>query len=116
MFDYRQEKADHDADYRVLNQECAAVVEKFGQLHAEVIKPGKLSVKEKELIALGIAIADRCEGCIMAHVKTALKNGATMGELAETVEVAIMMGGGPSTVYGSKALSAAKQFMEQESH
>lgn len=47
----------------------------------------------------------------MSHVSVAIKAGATFEELSDTVNVAIMMGGGPSVVYGGKAIEAAKQYL-----
>lgn len=82
----------------------------FGQLHRESIAEGVLSAKVKELIALGIAIAVRCDGCISYHVHDALRAGATEEEIAEAIGVAVLMGGGPSVVYGSEALEAVEQF------
>jgi alkylhydroperoxidase/carboxymuconolactone decarboxylase family protein YurZ len=38
-----------------------------------------------------------------------LKAGATKEEIAETIGVAVMMGGGPSVVYGAQALEAVGQ-------
>jgi AhpD family alkylhydroperoxidase len=67
--------------------------------------PGELSSKVKELMALAIGIAMRCEGCVVYHVENAAKHAATRAEIAETVGVAIEMGGGPAMVYGSKALA-----------
>lgn len=66
---------------------------------------GELSTKVKELMALAISIAMRCEGCIVYHVENATKHGASRAEIAETIGVAIEMGGGPAMVYGSKALA-----------
>ena len=43
----------------------------------------------------------------------AIKLGATRDEIVETINVAIMMGGGPSTVYGGKALACADQFLQE---
>jgi len=37
-------------------------------------------------------------------VHDALKEGATSQEIAEAIGVALMMGGGPSLMYGSEAL------------
>jgi AhpD family alkylhydroperoxidase len=82
----------------------------FGQLHKEAIKEGALSSKTKELIALGIAITVRCDGCISFHVHDALKAGANKDEIKETIGVAILMGGGPSVVYGAEAFQALEQF------
>jgi AhpD family alkylhydroperoxidase len=68
-------------------------------------KEGALSAKHKELMALGIAISSRCEGCIIHHVEAASRHGATREELVETVCVAVEMGGGPASVYGATALA-----------
>lgn len=68
-------------------------------------KDGAIALRTKELMALAIAIAIRCEGCILHHVSAALKHGASRQEVVETITVAIEMGGGPSTVYGATALA-----------
>jgi len=64
----------------------------------------------KELIALAIAITVGSDGCIAYHVHDALKSGASREEILETVGVAVMMGGGPSVVYGKEAVAALEQF------
>lgn len=81
----------------------------FMGLHDKACETKALDHKQKELIALGISICIRCEGCIISHVDSAIKHGATMAEITETVEVALMMGGGPSMVYGGKAIECAEQ-------
>jgi len=81
----------------------------FMNLHHAVMTEGAVSVKNKELIALGIAIAARCDGCIAAHVKSALASEATRAEITETINVAIMMGGGPSVIYGTQAFAAMEE-------
>ena len=84
----------------------------FGELHGASMKEGALTAKTKELIAVGIAIAIRCDGCITAHVKDALKAGVTSEEMMETIGVAVMMGGGPAVVYGCEAMEALKQLAD----
>ena len=83
----------------------------FRAFSGEVYKDGVLTVKEKEFVTLGIAIAVRCEGCIEAHVRNLVNLKATREEIAEVISVAVVMGGGPSTVYGGKALEAFDPFM-----
>ena len=78
----------------------------FSALSREALKPGALDVKTKELIAIGIAIATRCDGCIGFHAKAAIKAGATREEILETLSMAIYMGAGPSMIYASEALRA----------
>lgn len=86
----------------------------FMDLHEAAVRPGALSTAMKELISLGIAIAVHCEGCIACHVHDALENGATLQQIDETIAVAVMMGGGPATVYGGLAHEAAQQFLAQK--
>src|SRR4051812_44135329 len=75
------------------------VVKGFGALHQAAMKPGALTSAEKELIALGIGLAVRCEQCIYAHVQAALKAGASREQVLEAAGVAVMMQGGPSYTY-----------------
>jgi AhpD family alkylhydroperoxidase len=69
-----------------------------------------LDAKTKELIALGIAVATRCDDCIAFHAKAAAEQGATKDEVSETLGMAIYMGAGPSAMYASHALEAFTQF------
>jgi AhpD family alkylhydroperoxidase len=60
------------------------------------MKDGCISLREKELIAVGIAVAIKCEPCIRLHVKKSLETGATAEQILEAATVAVMMGGGPA--------------------
>jgi AhpD family alkylhydroperoxidase len=111
---------DHPARYeeltegqRTLGREAPAVMGAFARLHTASQAEGALSAKVKELMALAIGIAVHCEGCITYHVHDALRAGASPEEIAETVGVAVMMGGGPAVVYGAEALEALRQFRER---
>jgi AhpD family alkylhydroperoxidase len=66
---------------------------------------GALSRKTKELIALAIGIAIRCEGCIVFHARACVRLGVSREELVEMIAVAVEMGGGPSSVFGATALA-----------
>jgi len=78
----------------------------FAQLAKAATAPGALDPKTKELIAVAIGIDTRCDGCIGFHVKAAIRHGATRAEIAETVAMCVYMGGGPSLMYGAKAMAA----------
>ena len=93
-----------------LGKQIPAVMKSFTDLHHAGAGDGTLSPKIKELIALGIAVTVRCDGCIAYHVHDALEVGATPEEIAEAIGVSVLMGGGPSVVYGSQALEALEQF------
>lgn len=74
---------------------CPDAARGFGGLFAATMKEGAISALQKELIALGIGLAQRCEPCILAHAEKCLKLGATPEQLREVAGVAVMMGGGP---------------------
>jgi AhpD family alkylhydroperoxidase len=93
-----------------LGREVPSTMGAFSELHRAAAGEGALSPKIKELIALAIGITVRCDGCIAYHVHDALAAGATRQEILETVGVTILMGGGPSVVYGTEALEALNQF------
>ena len=76
--------------------------------HAE----GALEPKTKELIAMAIAVAVRCDGCIASHTNGAETHGASREEVLETLSMSVLMGGGPSVVYAAQALDAFDQFTE----
>lgn len=93
-----------------LVQSCPEIMEAFGKLHDIATKKGTLTLKQKELIAIGISVVIKCVGCIQHHVKAAISAGATKEEISEAVGMAIVMGGGPATIYGAKAIEAMEQF------
>jgi AhpD family alkylhydroperoxidase len=82
----------------------------FVKLADQAKGKGVLDPKTKELMATAISISLRCDGCIGFHVRGAIHHGATREEMLETIAVAIMMNGGPATVYGAYALEAFDQF------
>ena len=81
----------------------------FGALSSAVKTGGVLGVKEKEFVALGIAIGVRCEPCIAFHVEALMKAGASREELADVLGMAVQMGGGPAVMYAAKALDCWDQ-------
>ena len=83
-------------DAAKMNQLLPDATGSFMQMFGKIMKDGALGLKEKELIALGIGLASRCEPCIRLHVQKSLAAGATKEEILEAASVAIMMGGGPA--------------------
>lgn len=96
-----------------LRNEIPDTMAGFGALHKGATKAGAVDTKTKELIALGIAVAVRCDGCIAFHVHDALEAGASREEIMEAVGVAVLMGGGPALMYGAEALAALDQFQPE---
>jgi AhpD family alkylhydroperoxidase len=83
-------------DFEKMKTAAPEVVKGFGGLFQAVMKDGALKTKEKELVALGIAVAQRCEPCIILHVQKCLQAGNTAAEILEAASVAMMMQGGPA--------------------
>lgn len=73
----------------------------FEELGKVTFAEGELGTKVKELIAVGVAVAMRCEDCMNHHMAAAIAAGAAKAEIAEAIAVGAEMGGGP-------AMSAAK--------
>jgi AhpD family alkylhydroperoxidase len=83
----------------------------FGQLAKAAITDGALSAKHKELVALAIAVTQRCSGCIGFHVKALVQLGCTRAELEEMLSVCVYMGGGPALMYAAEAIAAWDQMV-----
>ena len=83
----------------------------FGALAMAATQAKALDVKTKELIALGIAVATRCDPCIAFHAESARKHGATRDEVMETMSMAVYMGAGPSVMYAAAAVEAYDQYV-----
>ena len=97
-------------EFRNLRGGAADVMKGFSVIARSALAPGALDVKTKELIALAISVATRCDDCIAFHSKAAVERGATREEVLETLGMAIYMGAGPSAMYASHALGAFDQF------
>ncbi len=82
----------------------------FGALHQATTGDGAISAKTKELIALAISVVKQCDGCIATHAKAVAAQGATAEEVADALGVALLMDGGPATVYGPRAWEAFHEF------
>ncbi|MEO9897811.1 MAG: carboxymuconolactone decarboxylase family protein [Paracoccaceae bacterium] len=98
------------AEITTMSKEMPETVKGFNLMGAAAKKSGALDEKTKEIMALGIAIATRCDSCIGFHVKSLIRLEITREELCEALAMATYMGGGPSYAYSAKALKAFDQF------
>jgi AhpD family alkylhydroperoxidase len=94
------------SDMERMKQETPGVVQGFGALFAKVMGEGALTVKEKEFIAVGIAVALHCVPCINLHVQKCLELGASKEQVLEAAAVGTMMGGGPAYTHIPVVLDA----------
>jgi len=98
---------------RKLRQDIPDTMKAFSALAQAATRDGALDKKSKELIALAIGIATRCDGCIGFHIETLVRLGATRLEVEETLGMAVYMGGGPSLMYAADAIAAYEEFAKQ---
>lgn len=116
VHDYKARIAEVDEYAIKLRDLIPDTISGFGALSKAAQTPGALDRKTKEIVAVAIAVAGRCDACIGYHARGARRAGATRQELAEALGVAIQMGGGPSVNYAADALRAFDQFsVRQES-
>lgn len=94
----------------LLREAAPDAAKAFSALATAATATRALDTKMKELMAVAIGVALGCDGCIAAHVRNAVKAGATRQELVETVALAVYMGGGPAVVYGGDVLRAFDEY------
>jgi AhpD family alkylhydroperoxidase len=82
----------------------------FIGLHDAAMADGEVPTRLKEAAALAISVVKRCDGCIAYHAKAAARAGATSGEVAELLGVALLMDGGTASVYAPRAWEAFAEF------
>lgn len=108
--DFAQVASDVVSGVGLLQRGAPDTMKAFGALSMAATASKTIDTKMKELMALAIGIAVHCDGCVAYHTKMAHQHGASREEVAETVALAIYMGGGPAAVYGGDALRAYDQF------
>ncbi len=91
---FRDLTQDVSARLATLRHGAPEVMKSFSELGRAAMAEGALTKKTKELMALALGVAARCDPCIGYHVQTLVKLGATRQELDETLGVAVYMGGG----------------------
>ena len=77
-FDYPLSKQDQFITFNDRLRELAPeVATALRGLREAADAHGPLDAKQRELIALAVAVTVRCDGCIAVHTTEALKQGAT---------------------------------------
>lgn len=107
--DYKQITRDISGSLAKLRTEAPEMMKGFSDLAAAATKDGALDKKTKELIALALGVAARCDGCLGFHTQALVRLGTTRQEVVEALGMATYMGGGPSLMYAADALTAFEQ-------
>lgn len=107
--------------YRAITTEVSASLAKlradipdttrgFSALAQAASRDGALDKKSKELIAMALSVASRCDPCVGFHAQALVKLGCTRAEFEDMLGMCIYMGGGPSLMYAAQALAAFEEF------
>ncbi len=78
---------------------------KFFDYYSEVFKEGKLTAREKSLIALAVAHTEQCPYCIDAYTKDGLQRGITKEEMMEALHVGAAIKSGATLVHGVQMMN-----------
>jgi AhpD family alkylhydroperoxidase len=87
---------------------------KVNAFMAEAMQPGVLNKKEKERIALGMAMTQQCHYCIALHIRACKQAGVTIEEIMEVCAIGVMMGGGPVLTHMAEVERALNEFYLDE--
>ena len=104
--DYKAITSDIREGMGQLRKDIPEVIQGFNAMSSAAGRDGALDAKTKELIALAIGVAGHCDGCIGFHTQALAKLNASREEVAETLGMAVYMGGGPSLMYAADAMQA----------
>ena len=85
--DWKDFMAETEANLAAYSKEVPETVKGFGIMGKAAKADGALSEKTKEFIALGIAIATKCDSCIGFHVRSLVRLGATREELCDALSM-----------------------------
>lgn len=92
-----------------MREELPEVMQGFNALSRAALKGGAIDELHKELIALAIGVASRCDACIGFHVKALIRLGVSREQLMETLGICTYMGGGPTLMYAAEAVRAYEE-------
>ena len=107
---YKDIIAETSSNIAKLRKDIPDTMQGFYALSGAAGKAGALDEKTKELIAMAIGVANRCDACLGFHAKALVRLGATPEEFREMLGVAVYMGGGPSLMYAANAMAAYEEF------
>ena len=103
---------DTSAEIAKLRAEIPDTLRGFSAMAQAATKDGALDKTTKELIAMALSVAARCDPCVGYHAKALVELGASRAQVAEALGMAVYMGGGPSLMYAAKASAAFDEFSQ----
>lgn len=84
-----------------LDANAAEGMKAFWAFDKAAFAPGALDAKQKQLMAVAVALTTQCPYCIELHTKAARDAGASDRELSETAVVAAAMRAGAAITHAT---------------
>ncbi|MGV9801866.1 carboxymuconolactone decarboxylase family protein [Mycobacterium sp. NPDC003449] len=84
-----------------LDQHAPDAMKAFWAFDKQAFAAGALSERDKQLIAVGVALTTQCPYCLELHVDAARKAGADDSQLSEVAVVAAAMRAGAAVTHAS---------------
>jgi len=112
MQDFRDER---ERLNKIVMEHAGTVTRRFYSLDNQAYRDGALSLKTKELIGLVSSFVLRCDDCIRFHLDGCFREGATDEELAEALDVGVIIGGTITIPHLRRAFEAWDQLRSEGS-
>jgi AhpD family alkylhydroperoxidase len=87
-FNLKREKGNK----RVLDEDFLPY-KRFFALDSRAYEQGAIPEKYKEMMGLSVSLSMRCNDCVSYHLEKCVELGATREELAECMNIALVIGG-----------------------
>jgi AhpD family alkylhydroperoxidase len=84
-----------------LDENAPEAMKGFRAFDKAVFAEGALTVQQKQLMAVAVALTTQCPYCLELHTKAARDAGATDAQLAETALVAAAMRAGAAVTHAT---------------
>ena len=107
---YKQLTAEVSSTLARLRADLPDTTRGFSALAQAATRDGALDRKTKELIAMALSVAARCDPCLGFHAEALVKLGCTRAEFEEMLGMCVYMGGGPALMYAAHALDAYVEY------
>jgi alkylhydroperoxidase/carboxymuconolactone decarboxylase family protein len=107
MGDYYEKK--DLADFANIGEYAPEEAKAFFEYYTRATGDGKLSQREKTLIALAVAATQHCPYCIDAYTNASLSQGITKEEMMEAVHVGAAMVAGITLAHATQMRKIVKK-------
>lgn len=95
--------------FSTINEEVPEYWDAFLGYYGKVFEEGSLTTREKTLIGLAVAMAEKCPYCIDQYTQNCLNVGITEEQMTEVMHVTSAMKAGANLVQGVQIKNIVKK-------